>query len=93
MSAHGVTVIAQLPSGNHRVVATVDAGVDVPARPDRAFVDALLRDRSIRARSPPSRLGRRRSACTTASPHASASARSSWPATPLTSTARLPDRA
>jgi 2-polyprenyl-6-methoxyphenol hydroxylase-like FAD-dependent oxidoreductase len=50
MSAHGVTVIAQLPSGNHRIVATVDAGVDAPARPDRAFVDDLLRDRGIRAR-------------------------------------------
>jgi 2-polyprenyl-6-methoxyphenol hydroxylase-like FAD-dependent oxidoreductase len=51
MSAHGVTVIAQLPSGNHRIVATVDAGVEVPDRPDGAFVDALLRDRGITARS------------------------------------------
>jgi 2-polyprenyl-6-methoxyphenol hydroxylase-like FAD-dependent oxidoreductase len=50
MSAHGVTVIAQLPSGNFRVIATVDAAVDLPARPDRAFVDALLRDRGIPAR-------------------------------------------
>jgi 2-polyprenyl-6-methoxyphenol hydroxylase-like FAD-dependent oxidoreductase len=51
MSAHGVTVIAQLPSGNHRIVATVDADEDELARPDRAYVDALLRDRGIRARS------------------------------------------
>lgn len=51
MSAHGVTVIAQLPSGNHRIVATVGADVEVPDRPDSAFVDALLRDRGITARS------------------------------------------
>jgi 2-polyprenyl-6-methoxyphenol hydroxylase-like FAD-dependent oxidoreductase len=50
MSDHGVTVIAQLPSGNHRIVATVDASADLPARLDRAFVDALLRDRGIHAR-------------------------------------------
>jgi 2-polyprenyl-6-methoxyphenol hydroxylase-like FAD-dependent oxidoreductase len=50
MSAHGVTVLARLPSGNHRIVATVAAEADVPARPDRAFVDALLRDRGIHAR-------------------------------------------
>jgi 2-polyprenyl-6-methoxyphenol hydroxylase-like FAD-dependent oxidoreductase len=51
MSAHGVTVIAQLPSGNHRIVATVDAGVKVPDRPDSRFVDGLLGDRGITARS------------------------------------------
>lgn len=51
MAAHGVTVIAQLPSGNHRIVATVESDVDVPARPDRTFVDELLRDRGIHARS------------------------------------------
>ncbi len=51
MSAHGVTVIARLPSGNHRIVATVDTHVTVPARPDRAFVDALLSDRGIPARA------------------------------------------
>jgi len=51
MSAHGVTVIGRLPSGNHRIVATVDAGADVPEAPDRVFVDALLRDRGVPART------------------------------------------
>jgi 2-polyprenyl-6-methoxyphenol hydroxylase-like FAD-dependent oxidoreductase len=49
MSSQGVTVLARLPSGNHRVIATVDAGADVPDSPDRAFVDALLRDRGVGA--------------------------------------------
>ena len=51
MSSHGVTVIARLPSGNHRMIATVDAGAEVPDAPDGAFVDALLRDRGVGARS------------------------------------------
>jgi 2-polyprenyl-6-methoxyphenol hydroxylase-like FAD-dependent oxidoreductase len=51
MSSHGVTVIARLPSGNHRIIATVEATADVPEAPDRAFVDALLRDRGVRAQS------------------------------------------
>ncbi len=51
LSARGVTVIARLPGGNHRIIATVDPGVDVPDRPDRAFVDALMGDRGIPARS------------------------------------------
>ena len=51
MSPHGVTVIARLPSGNHRIIATVDAGADVPDAPDRVFVDALLRDRGVGAQS------------------------------------------
>jgi 2-polyprenyl-6-methoxyphenol hydroxylase-like FAD-dependent oxidoreductase len=46
----GVTVIGRLPSGNHRIVATVDAATEVPAEPDRRFVDALLRERGIAAR-------------------------------------------
>jgi 2-polyprenyl-6-methoxyphenol hydroxylase-like FAD-dependent oxidoreductase len=45
MSADGVTVLGLLPSGNHRIVATV-AG-EAPESPDRAFVDALLRARGI----------------------------------------------
>ena len=49
MSSHGVTVIARLPSGNRRVIATMDAGAEVPEAPDRAFVDALLRDRGVGA--------------------------------------------
>ena len=51
LSAHGVTVLGRLPSGNHRIVATVDPGADVPEAPDRAFVDALLADRGVPARS------------------------------------------
>jgi 2-polyprenyl-6-methoxyphenol hydroxylase-like FAD-dependent oxidoreductase len=51
LSRQGVTVIGQLPSGNHRVIATVAADTDVPATPDRAFVDAILRDRGVGVRS------------------------------------------
>jgi 2-polyprenyl-6-methoxyphenol hydroxylase-like FAD-dependent oxidoreductase len=51
LSAHGVTVIGRLPSGNHRIIATVDPAVEAPEAPDRAFVDALLRDRGVHARS------------------------------------------
>jgi 2-polyprenyl-6-methoxyphenol hydroxylase-like FAD-dependent oxidoreductase len=46
LSPLGVTVIAQLPGGNHRIVATVDTD-SVPAAPDRAFLNTLLRDRGL----------------------------------------------
>src|SRR5215468_613643 len=46
-SPHGVVVTGRLPSGNHRVVATVDAGVAVPDPPGRAFLDAILRERGV----------------------------------------------
>src|SRR4051794_9959049 len=49
MSPAGVTVMGRLPSGNHRIIATVDSGTPIPAAPDRAYVDALLRDRGIQA--------------------------------------------
>ncbi|MBO2457940.1 FAD-dependent oxidoreductase [Actinomadura violacea] len=45
-SAEGVTVVAPLPGGRHRIVATVD---DAPEAPDLAHVQALLRDRGPRA--------------------------------------------
>jgi 2-polyprenyl-6-methoxyphenol hydroxylase-like FAD-dependent oxidoreductase len=51
MSAFGVTVLGLLPSGNHRIIATVDAAIEAPEAPDRAFIDALLRERAIPARS------------------------------------------
>jgi 2-polyprenyl-6-methoxyphenol hydroxylase-like FAD-dependent oxidoreductase len=47
LSADGVTVIARLPSGNHRIVATVEPDAEVPPAPGRAFVDALLAERGI----------------------------------------------
>jgi 2-polyprenyl-6-methoxyphenol hydroxylase-like FAD-dependent oxidoreductase len=49
LSPLGVTVIGLLPGGNHRIVATVDTE-EVPACPDRTFLDALLRDRGLTAR-------------------------------------------
>ena len=48
LSPDGVTVLAQLPSGNHRVVATV---ADAPSAPDRSFVEDLLRRRGIPAQT------------------------------------------
>ena len=51
LSPSGVTVLGRLPSGNHRVIATVDAGADVPEAPDRAYVDALFRARGVAART------------------------------------------
>jgi 2-polyprenyl-6-methoxyphenol hydroxylase-like FAD-dependent oxidoreductase len=51
LSPNGVTVLGRLPSGNHRVIATVDAGADVPEAPDRAYVDALFRARGVAART------------------------------------------
>jgi 2-polyprenyl-6-methoxyphenol hydroxylase-like FAD-dependent oxidoreductase len=50
LSARGVTVMGRLPGGNHRVVATVEPGTEVPAAPGRAFVDTLLHERGITAR-------------------------------------------
>ncbi|MEU6564878.1 FAD-dependent oxidoreductase [Nocardia nova] len=47
LSPHGVTVIGQLPGGNYRVIATVDADATVPRAPGRSFVDALLTERDI----------------------------------------------
>jgi len=46
-SPQGVTVAGRLPSGNHRIVATVDAGLAVPDPPGRAFIDAILRERGV----------------------------------------------
>ena len=46
-----MTVLGRLPSGNHRIIATVDAGADVPEAPDRAYVDALLGARGVAART------------------------------------------
>jgi len=46
-SPHGVVVAGRLPSGNHRIVATVDAGVAVPDPPGRAFIDEILRERGV----------------------------------------------
>ncbi|NUP67787.1 MAG: NAD(P)-binding protein [Nonomuraea sp.] len=42
----GVTVLAPLPGGRHRIVATVD---EAPERPDRAAVQALLDARGPRS--------------------------------------------
>jgi 2-polyprenyl-6-methoxyphenol hydroxylase-like FAD-dependent oxidoreductase len=46
LSPPGVTVIAPLPTGNHRIVATADTD-NVPSAPDRVFLDGLLRDRGL----------------------------------------------
>jgi len=46
-SPHGVVVTGRLPSGNNRIVATVDAGVAVPDPPGRDFIDAILRERGL----------------------------------------------
>ncbi|KAB2362670.1 FAD-dependent monooxygenase [Actinomadura montaniterrae] len=45
-SAEGVTVVAPLPGGRHRIVATVD---HAPEAPDLAHVQALLDERGPRA--------------------------------------------
>jgi 2-polyprenyl-6-methoxyphenol hydroxylase-like FAD-dependent oxidoreductase len=49
MSSRGVTVIGRLPGGDHRIVASVDPGVNVPEVPDRRFLDTLLRNREVPA--------------------------------------------
>src|SRR5262249_60243016 len=46
-SPHGVVVTGRLPSGNHRIVATLDAGAEVPDPPGGAFIDAILRERGV----------------------------------------------
>jgi 2-polyprenyl-6-methoxyphenol hydroxylase-like FAD-dependent oxidoreductase len=46
-SPDGVTVIGRLPSGRHRVIATLMAGPEVPRHPDRAYLDRLLATRRI----------------------------------------------
>jgi len=43
----GVVVTGRLPSGNYRIVATVDAGAEVPDPPGGAFIDAILRERGV----------------------------------------------
>ena len=48
----GLVVIAPLPGGRHRIVATVD---DAPEVPDRAFIQALLDERGPQRR--PARVG------------------------------------
>jgi 2-polyprenyl-6-methoxyphenol hydroxylase-like FAD-dependent oxidoreductase len=48
----GLVVIAPLPGGRHRIVATVD---DAPEAPDRAFIQALLDERGPKRR--PARVG------------------------------------
>jgi 2-polyprenyl-6-methoxyphenol hydroxylase-like FAD-dependent oxidoreductase len=48
LSPDGVTVLAQLPSGNYRVVATV---AEASQTPDRYFVEDLLRRRGIPAQT------------------------------------------
>lgn len=49
MSAHGVTVLGTLPSGNHRVVATVHDSAAVPQTPDMEYLNSLFRARGITA--------------------------------------------
>src|SRR5215475_14209476 len=46
-SPEGVVVTGRLPSGNHRIVATVDAALAVPDPPGRAFLDTILRERGV----------------------------------------------
>jgi 2-polyprenyl-6-methoxyphenol hydroxylase-like FAD-dependent oxidoreductase len=93
MSSHGVTVIARLPSGNHRMIATVAAGAEVPDAPDAAFVDALLRERGVGAQSASEPAWASRFRSTTRSPTGSVSTGCSSPVTPPTCTARRRGRA
>src|SRR5262249_48130345 len=50
MSPDGVTVIGRLPSGNYRIIATVDADSEVPEAPGLEYVDEILRQRGINTR-------------------------------------------
>ncbi|MFB9840093.1 FAD-dependent monooxygenase, partial [Actinoallomurus acaciae] len=50
LSPDGVTVIGRLPGPRHRIIATADAGSEVPEAPGVEFVDALLARRGIDAR-------------------------------------------
>lgn len=47
----GVTVIGRLPSGTHRIVATVATGTEAPREPDRRYIDELLAARGILSHS------------------------------------------
>lgn len=47
----GVTVIGRLPSGTHRIVATVTPGTEAPREPDRRFIDEILSARGILSRT------------------------------------------
>jgi 2-polyprenyl-6-methoxyphenol hydroxylase-like FAD-dependent oxidoreductase len=49
MSADGVTVIGRLPSGNYRIISTVDSESDVPEAPGKPYLDEILRERGIDA--------------------------------------------
>jgi 2-polyprenyl-6-methoxyphenol hydroxylase-like FAD-dependent oxidoreductase len=46
-SPQGVVVAGRLPSGNYRIVASVEAGLAVPDPPSRAFIDTILRERGV----------------------------------------------
>jgi 2-polyprenyl-6-methoxyphenol hydroxylase-like FAD-dependent oxidoreductase len=50
LSRDGVTVIGRLPSGNYRIIATVEPGIEVPEAPDKPYVDQLLGARGIHTR-------------------------------------------
>src|SRR5262249_31113688 len=50
MSPDGVTVIGRLPSGNYRIIATVDGDSEVPEAPGLEYVDEILRQRGINTR-------------------------------------------
>ncbi|WP_432190599.1 FAD-dependent monooxygenase [Streptomyces sp. Tue6028] len=50
VSPYGVTVIGRIAQDRYRVVATVDADATVPDTPDKAYVEALFRERDISAR-------------------------------------------
>lgn len=50
LSRDGVTVIGRLPSGNYRIIATVELGIEVPEAPDKPYVDELLGARGIHTR-------------------------------------------
>ena len=74
-SPAGMVVVAPLPDGVHRIVATVD---EAPEQPDAAYVQALLDARGPRARARASCTrccGARASASTTASPTSTAPGR------------------
>ena len=92
LSPLGVTVIAQLPSGNHRIVATVATKTFPPRLTGRSwtrcFATAVWSSGS--AQSPPGRPG---SGSITEWPNTSGPAECSSPATLRTSTAQQPGRA
>lgn len=80
----GLTVVAPLPGGHYRVVATVDDAPPTPTSPSSSGCStsappARPRSRALR--------GPHGSGCTTGSPTATGPAGCSWPATPRTCTA------